>query len=359
MPLWLKRESNRTINVIKERHKRCSLSKRAAPLVSLFSYIYMKLNVLRYLALIGSMVVASTLQAQTIIPLQRGQGGVRGKTIDDYKREQHTDKREQSDSLTYVDNLRRAFNALYADSLSQAESLFNEALKLRPTAEGNHIIKYNLGLVDMARGQNVQAVEKLTAVIKDYPNYFDARLARAEANLQLGRAAEAQDDAQQVLDQPGLDGITPELLERARFVRAAARYQLRLFTEAHADLQHIVSANPQNTNAQILDALTLQQMGQPKEALNRLNLIVSAHPDMVDALSTRAAVESELNMPALARADYDRLIELQPNESAYYIERAKMLLQLGEKKAARADLDKAIKLGVPQGMVQPLLLQAK
>ena len=319
----------------------------------------MKLNVLRYLALIGSMVVASTLQAQTIIPLQRGQGGVRGKTIDDYKREQHTDKREQSDSLTYIDNLRRAFNALYADSLSQAESLFNEALKLRPTAEGNHIIKYNLGLVDMARGQNVQAVEKLTAVIKDYPNYFDARLARAEANLQLGRAAEAQDDAQQVLDQPGLDGITPELLERARFVRAAARYQLRLFTEAHADLQHIVSANPQNTNAQILDALTLQQMGQPKEALNRLNLIVSAHPDMVDALSTRAAVESELNMPALARADYDRLIELQPNESAYYIERAKMLLQLGEKKAARADLDKAIKLGVPQGMVQPLLLQAK
>lgn len=100
-------------------------------------------------------------------------------------------------------------------------------------------------------------------------------------------------------------------------------------------------------------------MGQPKEALNRLNLIVSAHPNMVDALSTRAAVEAELNMPALARADYDRLVELQPNESAYYIERAKMLLRLGEKKAARTDLDKAIKLGVPHGMVQPLLLQAK
>lgn len=307
----------------------------------------------------ASIFLAGTLSAQTIIPLQRGQGGIRSKTVDDYKREQHTDKREQSDSLAYVDNLRRAFNALYADSLGQAESLFNEALKLRPAAECNHIIKYNLGLVDMARGRNVQAVEKLTAVIKDYPNYFDARLARAEANLQLGRAAEAQDDAQQVLDQPELDGITPQLLERARFVRAAARYQLRLFTEAHADLQHIISANPQNTNAQILDALTLQQMGQPKEALNRLNLIVSAHPDMVDALSTRAAVEAELNMPALARADYDRLVELQPNESAYYIERAKMLLRLGEKKAARTDLDKAIKLGVPHGMVQPLLLQAK
>ena len=329
------------------------------PLVPLLHNMYAMNHILRPLALFASILLAGTLSAQTIIPLQRGQGGIRSKTVDDYKREQHTDKREQSDSLAYVDNLRRAFNALYADSLWQAETLFNEALKLRPTAEGNHIIKYNLGLVDMARGRNVQAVEKLTAVIKDYPNYFDARLARAEANLQLGRAAEAQDDAQQVLDQPELDGITPQLLERARFVRAAARYQLRLFTEAHADLQHIISANPQNTNAQILDALTLQQMGQPKEALNRLNLIVSAHPDMVDALSTRAAVEAELNMPALARADYDRLVELQPNESAYYIERAKMLLRLGEKKAARTDLDKAIKLGVPHGMVQPLLLQAK
>lgn len=329
------------------------------PLVPLLHNMYAMNNILRPLALSASIFLAGTLSAQTIIPLQRGQGGIRSKTVDDYKREQHTDKREQSDSLAYVDNLRRAFNALYADSLGQAETLLNEALKLRPAAEGNHIIKYNLGLVDMARGRNVQAVEKLTAVIKDYPNYFDARLARAEANLQLGRAAEAQDDAQQVLDQPELDGITPQLLERARFVRAAARYQLRFFTEAHADLQHIISANPQNTNAQILDALTLQQMGQPKEALNRLNLIVSAHPDMVDALSTRAAVEAELNMPALARADYDRLVELQPNESAYYIERAKMLLRLGEKKAARTDLDKAIKLGVPHGMVQPLLLQAK
>lgn len=109
----------------------------------------------------ASIFLAGTLGAQTIIPLQRGQGGIRSKTVDDYKREQHTDKREQSDSLAYVDNLRRAFNALYADSLGQAETLFNEALKLRPAAEGNHIIKYNLGLVDMARGRNVQAVENL------------------------------------------------------------------------------------------------------------------------------------------------------------------------------------------------------
>ena len=298
-------------------------------------------------------------QAQTIIPLERGKGGVRAKNIDDYKDDMKIAERQHNDSLQYIDHIRRAFNALHADSLAQAEQLFNKALKLRPTAPGNHVIKYNLGLVDMARGQNMEAVKKLTDIIKEYPNYFDARLARAEANLQLNKAHEAVEDAQQVLDKADFEGVTPLLLKRARFVRAAARYQLRLFNDAHADLQIILTDNPQNTNAQILDALTLQQLGQPKEALNRLNLIVSAHPKNTDALSTRAAVEAELKMYAMARADYDTLISLEPQEGAYYVERAKMLLNLGEKRAARNDINRAIQLGIPHGMVQPLILQAR
>ncbi len=300
-----------------------------------------------------------TLQAQTIIPLERGKVGVRAKNIEDYKNDMKMAERLRDDSLLYVDNLRRAFNALHTDSLAQAERLFNEALKLRPTAPGNHIIRYNLGLVDMARGNNVEAIKKLTDIIKTYPNYFDARLARAEAYLQLGRTNEAIDDAQQLLEKQHLDGMTADIAERARFVRAAARYQLRLYTDAHADLQTIMGDNPQNVNAQVLDALTLQHMGRPKEALNRLNLIVEAHPHHIDAISTRAAVEAELNLTAMARADYDTLIKLQPNESSYYIERAKMLIRLGEKKAARNDLDAAVRMGVPQGMVHLLYQQVR
>ena len=300
-----------------------------------------------------------TLQAQTIIPLERGKVGVRAKNIEDYKNDMKMAERLRDDSLLYVDNLRRAFNALHTDSLAQAERLFNEALKLRPTAPGNHIIRYNLGLVDMAPANNVEAIKKLTDIIKTYPNYFDARLARAEAYLQLGRTNEAIDDAQQLLEKQHLDGMTADIAERARFVRAAARYQLRLYTDAHADLQTIMGDNPQNVNAQVLDALTLQHMGRPKEALNRLNLIVEAHPHHIDAISTRAAVEAELNLTAMARADYDTLIKLQPNESSYYIERAKMLIRLGEKKAARNDLDTAVRMGVPQGMVHLLYQQVR
>lgn len=317
------------------------------------------MKLLRIILYIGLFGLTTLAQAQTIIPLERGKGGVRAKNIDDYKDEMKMAERQRNDSLQYVDHLRRAFNALHTDSIGQAELLFNKALKLRPTAPGNHVIKFNLGLIDMAHGQNVEAVKKLTDIIKEYPNYFDARLARAEANLQLNKANEAVEDAEQVLNKTDFEGITPLLIERARFIRAAARYQLRLFNDAHADLRVILADNPQNTNAQILDALTLQQLGQPKEALNQLNLIVSANPQNTDALSTRAAVEAELKMYAMARADYDALIALEPQESAYYVERAKMLINLGEKRAARNDIDHAIKLGIPHGMVQPLIQQTR
>lgn len=310
------------------------------------------------LVLLLLLLLPAAAGAQTVIELKKG-GTVRGKTIDDYRADDTYALRAAKDSVQYVDHLRRAFNALHADSLAEAERLFKDALRLRPDAPGNHIIRYNLGLVDMARGENAKAVERLTDIIKDYPLYFDARLVRAEANLQLGRAAEAVTDAQYVLDATPADGVADDMQDRARFIRGAARYQLRLYPDAHADFQTLLAAQPGNESAQLLDALTLQRMGQNREALNRLNLIVEAHPESVDALSTRAEVEMALEKPALARADYDRLVELYPEESSYRVERARALIALGEKQAARRDLDTAVRLGVPRGMVHALYMAAK
>ena len=100
--------------------------------------------------------------------------------------------------------------------------------------------------------------------------------------------------------------------------------------------------------------LTLQHMGQPTEAINKLNLIVAAYPQSADALATRASVLYGMKRYALARADYDRLVSMQPREAEWLVERARCLVALGEKTAARRDLDKAVQLGTPQGVVQAL-----
>lgn len=298
-------------------------------------------------------LVAAPLHAQTIIELKKG-GTVRGKTVDDYRTDDGMAARLRRDSLEYTDNLRRAFSALHTDSLTEAESCFKAALKLRPDAPGNYVVRYNLALINLARGEGKKAVEQLSDIVKTYPDYYDARLARAEANLQLGHCPEAITDAEALLSNTLIRQPESDMLWRARFVRAAARYELRLYPDARADLQQLLRDKPDNENARLLEALTLQRMGQVNEALNRLNLIVAAHPQSIDALTTRATVLAELEKPALARADYDALIELQPNESAHYIERARMLVRMGNKSEARRDLDRAIALGVPRGVVQSL-----
>lgn len=294
------------------------------------------------------------LSAQTIIELKPG-GTVRAKTADDYRQENGTAEKMRADSLQYVDHIRRAFSALYADSLTEAEDLLQAALKLRPDATGNHVLRYNLALIRVARGQMADAVKLLDAVLKDHPDHLDSRITRAEANIQLNKAQEALRDANVLLPVDNRFAQIPDdIQERAQFVKAAAHYQMRLYAEARTDIAQILKENPQNINAQILETLCLHHSGQPKEALNRLNFIVAAQPDLPDALSTRAQVESDLEMYAPAKADYDRLIELQPEQSEWLVERARTLIRMGEKAAARKDLDKAVQMGLPMGMVQAL-----
>ena len=219
---------------------------------------------------------------------------------------------------------------------------------------GNHIVHYNLALLDFARGRNGKAVDKLTDILNRFPNYIDARLARAEAELQMGREQEAIRDAEFLLAQTKGSAEDVSLNRQALFIRAAARYRLHRYDEARLDLSNLLQQCPEHENAMVLEALTLLKMGRPREALERLNRIVSMYPQSREALITRAQVESDLEMYVLARADYDALIALQPQARELYVERAKILIRLKEKHAARKDLDKAVSLGVSHGEVQPL-----
>ena len=115
----------------------------------------------RLLSILLLSLCAVCLSGQTIIDLKRG-GGVRAKTVDDYRRDDSDmSRRVREDSLAYNDCLTRAFNALYRDSLDQAEELLTRALALRPAAPSNYIVRHYLARIHMARGQYAEAVKGL------------------------------------------------------------------------------------------------------------------------------------------------------------------------------------------------------
>ncbi len=286
--------------------------------------------------------------AQTIIDLSQG-GKLRAKTVEDYALESRVRQRIEADSLAYRDCLTRAFNALHADSLDAAASLFEQALKLRPDAPGNNIVQQNLGRICMARGNWKGAVERFSNVLKKEPEHHDARFDRATAFLEAGNAREVLTDCNVLLSAANLE---EDLRKRTLFLRAAAYMELRLYRDARTDLEEVMRLEPANPNAPLLLAAAYERDGRPQEALTRLTLYINAHPESPEALAMRGELEAKAGMLEAARADYDEALKLDKQNPRLFIARADILLRLGLKAAARRDLDEAVRLGIARASLK-------
>ena len=260
----------------------------------------------------------------------------------------------KADSLQYKDNLTRAFNALYRDSIAQAERLLEGALKLRPNAPSNYIVKHYLARISMARGQYRKAVAQLTPLIKDQPNNRQMRFDRASCYLEVKNTQAAMEDCKVIFRSE----LSQEEKIKALFLRSAIYNESRHPDKAKIDLEDILSMEPDNESATLLLAFAYKDIGQPQEALNRLNLYVVSHPKSLDGLIARADLEEQLKMDDAARADYDKAIELFPQQGSLYVSRAKLLLRKGLHTLAQKDLKKAVNLGFPLAEAVKLLPHA-
>lgn len=309
---------------------------------------------LRCLVAVALLVLALTprVTAQTVIDLNNR--SVRAKNLDDYRHEQGIDKRLTTDSLAYIDHLTRAFNALHTDSLDRAETLFLQALKVRPDAPGNYVVRYNLGRICLARGRYREAISRFDETLRDHPNLAEARYDRAVCYYETGNYTAAQADCEALL------AASPDAAHevQTRFLTAALHTKTRQPDRARRDLERILQLEPDNESASLLLAGALEDLGQPQAALDRLSLFVSAHPESADGLTARAELLCRLARPDAARDDYAAALRLRPTDGTLYAGSAKAALASGDKAAARRDLEQAVRHGVPRGELTPLFRQA-
>lgn len=299
------------------------------------------------------LVAVLTLPAQTVIELGPG-GGVRARRADEGSN-QPAIYRSAADSIRWRDCLVRGLNALGADSLDQAEALFNEALRLFPDAQASAVVRHNLGRIAMAKGDFRSAARTLTEALRTNGALYQARMDRASCYLELGNTKDALADVDILLGNPATGLAEAELY----FLRAAIQIRARLYVDAKKDLEKVLRLEPDNINAAVLLAITDEKDGRPMEALERLNLLIQAHPESADALTARANLEAKGGHYDAARADYDAALSLQPGDPDIWLGRATTLIQLGLKTAARKDLDEAVRLGIPRAALQDLYQQTK
>ena len=291
----------------------------------------------RLLSILLFSLYAVCLSGQTIIDLKRG-GGVRAKTVDDYRRDDSDlNRRVREDSIAYNDCLTRAFNALYRDSLYQAEELLTRALTLRPAAPSNYIVRHYLARINMARGQYAEAVQELTALLREHPEDREMRSERASCYIESSNPQAALEDCNALLISPPSEADHVHAL----FLRLAAYHALRETDKALADTRTILRLDPANKTAALLEATLLAEKGQTAEAMNRYNLYVSAHRDDADGYAARAELEVKQEMWQAARADYDEALRIRPADPALLLARATVLERLGLNALAKRDREAA------------------
>jgi tetratricopeptide (TPR) repeat protein len=278
--------------------------------------------------------------AQTIIDLERG-GLVRSKNVEDYrKQDPYKIQKQREDSIAYNDCLNRALNAMYRDSLSEAKTMLNDALRLRPEAPSNYIVRHYLARIDMATGEFRHAAEILSELLKQNPEDKEVRHERAVCYLEAGNPRMALTDCQTLVDK----AFAQEEKVRALFLRVAVYDALRLYQQEREDLTEILRITPNNQSATLLLAMTYAKLGQNTVALQKINAYILMYPENAEGYAARAEMEVKQEQWQLARADYDKAVELNPDEPTYYIARAGVLEKLELTSAARQDREKAQQL---------------
>lgn len=275
--------------------------------------------------------------AQMIIDLERG-GLVRSKGIEDYRKEDPMKARKlREDSIAYNDCLNRALNAMYRDSLNEAKDMLNDALRLRPDAPSNYIVRHYLARIDMATGDFRKAAEKLSELLKQNPKDKEIRHERAVCYLEAGNARMALEDCQILVEK----ALSQEEKVRALFLRIAVYDALRLYQQERDDLAEILRMDPMNQSASLLLAMNYAKSGQNGVAMQKVSEYIAKFPQSAEGYAARAEMEATQEQWELARADYDKAVALNPEEPTYYMARAKVLDKIGLSAAARRDREAA------------------
>lgn len=207
------------------------------------------------------------LRAQTVIDMHTGQ--VSGKSRSDYNYKAREAWQLREDSVAYNDCITRAFNYLHEDSLQAAQDLLERALKLRPDAPGNAIVRQNIGHIFMVRKQWKDAANIFTRVLEEFP-----------------RMTEVRED------------------------RASCYIELRQYDRALKDYDFLLAMQPDDEHYRLFHAIVIGKSGAKRDAIDELDELIESNDKLADAYLVRAGLYTELGNRGYARSDLDRAVSL-------------------------------------------------
>ncbi len=221
-------------------------------------------------------------------------------------------------------NLGRAYMANGdPQSLDQARLQFLEALKIEPRYEPARLA---LGQLELARGENPQAVHTAEEILTTDPANLTAGLIRATGLMNTREYQKAREQLTAVLK------IYPRSND-ARFQLGELDYLERRYKDAESDFQVLMQANDARGLPGLMEVQVAQ--GQWNKAIQLAEEQVRQSPDRIDYRLELAITYFRSGRYADATTQFQKLIDKKPNSAELYV-------RIGEAKKSAGDTQGAI-----------------
>jgi tetratricopeptide (TPR) repeat protein len=233
-------------------------------------------------------------------------------------------------------NLGRAYmTAGDPQNLDQARIQFLEALKIDP-----HYLPARLALAQLqiARGENPQAVQTAEEVIGADQTNLSARFIRATGLINMREFQRAREELNVVLK------LYPKSND-ARFQLGELNYLEHRFSDANAEFKILMQANDPRGLPGMIEAEAAQ--GQWGPAIKLAEDQVRQSPDRIDYRMELAIACSRAGRYGEATEQFQKLIEKKPNSPELYV-------RIGEAKKSAGDTRGAIQSFQKASQLDPL-----
>ena len=230
-------------------------------------------------------------------------------------------------------NLGRAYmTAGDPQSLDQARIQFLEALTIDP-----HYLPARLALAQLqiARGENPQAVQSAEEVISADQTNLSARFIRATGLINMREFQQAREELNAVLK------LYPKSSD-SRFQLGELDYLERRFTDANAEFKILMQANDPRGLPGMIEAEAAQ--GQWDPAIQLAEDQVRQSPDRMDYRMELAIACSRAGRYAEAAEQFQKLIEKKPNSPELYVRIGEAKKSAGDTRGAIESFQKASQL---------------
>ena len=250
--------------------------------------------------------------------------------------------------------------------LAEAQSLYAQVLKLRPTHFGalhlSGVIAAQSGNFERAeqliakaiainpsiatahsnRGNALKGLNRLQAAVQSYDRAIALKPDYAEAHNNRGVALQALkqfEAAVQSYDRA--IALKPDYAEACNN-RGVALHELKQFEAAVASYDRAIAIRPDYAEAYSYRGATLQELKQFEAAVQSCERAIALRSDYAEAHGNCAAALQALRQLKSAMQCYDRAIALKPDYAEAYNNRGVALQELGQLENAVASYDKAI-----------------